>query len=130
MDFETKQLAERPNNLAPDGSEIRVLPRLEHGGMAHCTLHVGQISQAVAHHSVEEIWYFLEGEGQVWRKQGMREEVVDVHAGISLTIPTGTHFQFRNTGSTPLRFVIANMPPWPGAEEAYEVENYWPLSES
>jgi mannose-6-phosphate isomerase-like protein (cupin superfamily) len=127
MDFETKQITERPNNLAPDGSEIRLLPRLQRGGMAHCTLGVGQTSQAVAHHSVEEIWYFLEGEGQVWRKQGERELVVDVRAEISLTIPTGTHFQFRNTGSVPLRFVVATMPPWPGQDEAYEVENYWSL---
>jgi mannose-6-phosphate isomerase-like protein (cupin superfamily) len=42
---------------------------------------------------------------------------VDFYPGISLTIPTGTGFQFRNIGETPLKFIIAAMPPWPGEEE-------------
>ena len=66
----------------------------------------------------EELWVFLAGEGQVWRKQGERELVLDVHAGLSLTIPLGTQFQFRNTGDVPLEFIIATSPPWPGADEA------------
>jgi hypothetical protein len=51
------------------------------------------------------------------------EDVVKVGPGISLTIPVGTHFQFRNTGSEPFRFIIATMPPWwPGVNEAFFVE--------
>ena len=45
--------------------------------------------------------------------------------GVSLTIPLGAHFQFRNTGEAPLRFVIVTMPPWPGEDEAYGVEGHW-----
>jgi hypothetical protein len=48
--------------------------------------------------------------------------VADVVPGVSLTIPVETQFQFRNTGQEPLRFVIATMPPWPGADEAVPVE--------
>ncbi len=127
--METKTLPEGYDCLAPDGSEIRVLTSAERGSSVHCTLPLGKVSRAMAHRTVEEIWYFLEGQGQVWRKQGDREEVVDVSPGVSLTIPVGTHFQFRNTGDVSLRIVIATMPPWPGEEEAYGVDGYWPIQE-
>lgn len=58
---ETKDLGESVDYLAPDGSEIRLLPSLPHGGLAHCTLRPGGVSKAVRHRSVEEIWYVLEG---------------------------------------------------------------------
>jgi len=111
--------------LAPDGSEIRLLVSTGRGSMVHCTLPPGGVSKAVTHRTVEEVWYFLEGAGQVWRKSGAGEEVRDVSAGVSLSIPLGAYFQFRNTGPAPLRFVIVTMPPWPGAEEAVRVKDYW-----
>lgn len=128
--FETKHLTLDYNYLAPDGSEIRLLPEMTKGSFAHCSLPVKAVSSPVYHRTVEEIWYFLEGQGQVWRKQGDAEEVVDVHAGVSLTIPTGTQFQFRNTGNSTLHFVIATMPPWPkDRDEAVPVsEGGWPIS--
>ena len=83
------------------------------------------MSLAVAHRTVEEIWFFVEGQGEVWRKHGSREEVTAVAPGVSLTIPTGVHFQFRNTGSSPLRFLCVTIPPWPGGDEAYRVPGHW-----
>ena len=106
--FETKQVPQQYDNLAPDGSEIRLLHSMNGGG----------VSKPVYHLTTEEMWYFLGGQGQVWRKQGDNEAVVDVHQGISLTIPTGTHFQFRTVGESPLQFIIAGMPAWPGEQEA------------
>ena len=123
--FETTQLREDYDYLAPDDSEIRLLSSLGGGGLAHCTLPAGQVSRAVRHQTVEEIWYFLGGQGQVWRRQGDREEVVDVSPGICLTIPVGTHFQFQNTGHEPLTLVISTLPPWPGEGEAVRVEDHW-----
>jgi len=122
--FETKILPEE-FELAPDGSEVRPLLRLRGGSFAHCTLPVDSVSLAVRHRTVEEVWYFIGGEGQVWRRQGDNEETVNVVPGTCLTIPLGTNFQFRNTGSEPLRFVIATMPPWPGEGEAEMVEGRW-----
>jgi mannose-6-phosphate isomerase-like protein (cupin superfamily) len=55
------------------------------------------------------------------------ETVEAVHAGICVTIPPRTHFQFRNTGKVPLIFIIATMPPWPGSHEAERVPDYWAL---
>ena len=123
--FETKKLPGEYNYLALDGSEIRLLPEMKGGGLSHCTVPPQGIPQAVTHNTIEEIWYFIQGQGKVWRKQGDREEVVDAGPGTCLTIPTGTHFQFRNTGQEPLRFIIATMPTWPGEDEAVRVENYW-----
>jgi mannose-6-phosphate isomerase-like protein (cupin superfamily) len=123
--MQTKQLPQAPDCFAPDGSEIRLLPATGRASMVHCTLPPGKVSLAVTHRTVEEIWYFLEGQGEVWRKLGAREEVVQVSPGVSLTIPLGAHFQFRNSGDTPLRFVLATVPPWPGDNEAYRVADHW-----
>jgi mannose-6-phosphate isomerase-like protein (cupin superfamily) len=53
---------------------------------------------------------------------------VDVDPGVSLTIPHGTHFQFRNIGSESLAAVGVTMPPWPGDGEAIAVEGVWRTS--
>jgi mannose-6-phosphate isomerase-like protein (cupin superfamily) len=124
-DFETKQLPSHRNAVAPDGSDVRILLGLNGGGMAHFELAPHQVSKAVTHRTVEEIWYFLSGRGQMWRKQGERREIVDVYPGVSLTIPLGTRFQFRNTGSESLAAVGVTMPPWPGEGEAIAVEGVW-----
>ena len=62
--------------LAPDGSEIRLLPAMQGGGLCHCTLPAGMTSSPVAHRSVEELWYILEGQGEVWRKSDGTEATV------------------------------------------------------
>lgn len=121
----TKRLPKRPNYLAPDGTEIGLLPAMKGGGLCECVLPVGGISKPVKHKKVEEIWYVLEGEGQVWRKSKTKEKVVKVKPGVALTIPPGVSFQFRNTGKGPLRMMIVTMPPWPGPEEAIAVDGKW-----
>jgi mannose-6-phosphate isomerase-like protein (cupin superfamily) len=121
----TKLLSENYDCIAPDGSEIRFLQATEQASMVHCTLPEGACTQAVMHRTVEEIWYFLEGSGEVWRKSDENENISAVGPGVSLTIPLGYHFQFRNTGKIPLKFIIATMPPWPGADEAVIIDNHW-----
>ena len=93
-----KPLASDCDTLAPDGSEIRLLSATRRGSMVHCTLNPGEVSLPVAHKTVEEVWYFLEGSGQVWRKYGDEERVAEVAPGVSLSIPVGAHFQFRTKG--------------------------------
>jgi mannose-6-phosphate isomerase-like protein (cupin superfamily) len=126
MNFDQTQLPAQASCLAPDQSEIRLLLTVKGCGLCHCTLPDKQTSKAVKHQTVEEIWYFIQGHGQVWRKLGNQQEVLDVNPGVSLNIPVETHFQFRNTSHEPLCFVIATVPPWPGPEEAVRVEDYWP----
>jgi mannose-6-phosphate isomerase-like protein (cupin superfamily) len=129
-DFSTKRLPVARDTVAPDGSDVRVLLQLKGGGMAHFELGPGKVSRAVAHRTVEEIWFFLSGRGEMWRKQGAREEVVPVEPGVCLTIPCGTHFQFRSFGYEPLAAVGVTMPPWPGDGEAYEVVGTWDATPS
>jgi mannose-6-phosphate isomerase-like protein (cupin superfamily) len=93
--------------------------------MAHFRLSPGQTSAAVRHRSVEEIWFFLSGEGQMWRRDETHEAVVDVEPGVCVTIPTGTEFQFRATGDDALTAVGVTMPRWPGADEAIVVRGPW-----
>jgi mannose-6-phosphate isomerase-like protein (cupin superfamily) len=125
-EFCTKRLSVVPDTVAPDQSDVRILLQLAGGGMAHFELAAGTTSVAVAHRTVEEIWFFLTGRGEMWRRQGDREEVVAVESGVCITIPVGTHFQFRSFGHEPLAAVGVTMPPWPGASEAYPVQGKWP----
>jgi mannose-6-phosphate isomerase-like protein (cupin superfamily) len=126
MPWETKRLPARPDAVAPDGSDVRVLPGLGGGTMAHFELAPGETSIAVVHRTVEEIWFFVGGRGEMWRAHDEREEVVEVEPGIALTIPVGTRFQFRALGSAPLAAVGVTMPPWPGPDEAVTVDGRWP----
>lgn len=126
MDFDTRRLPAARDAVAPDGSDVRILLGLERGSVAHFEIGPGQISGAVAHRTVEEIWYVLKGRGEMWRKQGDREETVAMEPGVCLSIPVGTRFQFRCLGGEPLAVIGTTMPPWPGAGEAAEVDGLWP----
>lgn len=123
--FDSIRQKQQPDYIAPDGSEIRLLLSLQGGGVCHCSLPVGNTSSAVKHKTVDEIWYTLSGEGEIWRKNDEQEEVTTVKPGMCISIPVGTSFQFRNTGSGALSFLITTMPPWPGAEEAVPVKQNW-----
>ena len=125
IDFSTKRLPVKPDVVAPDGSDVRLLLSLSRGSLAHFELAPSQTSLAVAHRTVEEIWFFLRGRGEMWRKLNEHEEVVPVDAGVCLTIPCGTHVQFRSFGDEPLAAIGITMPPWPSEGEAYEVQGTW-----
>jgi mannose-6-phosphate isomerase-like protein (cupin superfamily) len=124
--FDTKRVNAAPDVIAPDGCEVRVLCASPRGGMAVFTLASGLVARAVAHRTIEEIWYFTRGRGRMWRKSGDREDIAEITAGISLSIPTGMHFQLRCDGEEPLEAVAATMPPWPGGGEATIVAGKWP----
>ena len=123
--FDTRHIPDAPDAVAPDGSEVRLLGSLPRGSMAGFRLAPGAVARAVAHRTVEEIWCFTAGRGRMWRRLGSREEVTEVAPGVSITIPTGTQFQFRCDGSEPLEAVAVTMPPWPGADEAFLVPGRW-----
>jgi mannose-6-phosphate isomerase-like protein (cupin superfamily) len=124
MRFESLFLPEE-YELAPDGSQVRPLLSYAEGSLAHCILPEGCVSIPIKHHTVSEIWYFIEGEGEIWRKLGENEGIVEVKTDVSITIPTNTCFQFRNTGSGPLKFLCFTMPKWPGDHEANTVKGPW-----
>ena len=126
--FITRWLADKADAIAPDGSEVRLLANATRGSMAHFKLPPGALSKAVAHRSVEEVWYIAAGRGRMWRKLGAAEEITELAQGVSIFIPIGAHFQFRCDGAEPLEAIGVTMPPWPGMDEAYEVEGFWTAS--
>ncbi len=123
--FETLQLPAEPTVVAPDGSDVRVLLSLGAGSMAHFELAAGAISAAMTHRSVEEVWFVVSGQGEMWRRQGTHEAVATLRPGTCVTIPVATHFQFRASPAGPLAAVAVTMPPWPGASEAVAVAGVW-----
>lgn len=106
--------------MAPDGSEVRVLAQGASGSMAHFRLPAGEVSIAKAHRSIEELWYFVAGQGEMI----IGDDVCAVGPGVSIHIPPETRFQFRATAGA-LEAVAVTMPPWPGEAEAIHAEPYW-----
>ncbi|MGD1016589.1 MAG: cupin [Roseiarcus sp.] len=123
--FETKTLGEEADAVAPDGAAVRLLLTLAGGSFAHFELPAGAVSRAVAHRTVEEIWWVLSGRGRIWRRSGDTESVVDAAPGLCLTIPLGTGFQFRAEPQASFAFLAVTMPPWPGGDEAFPVIGPW-----
>ena len=122
--------ATAPDYISPDGVEIRLILRPEVEGVQHhsvceAVVHPGQVSRPVRHRSVEESWYVLEGEGEVWRcppgADPASVATVRIGPGDALVIPPGFGFQVR-AGDALLRMVCSTVPPWPGPEEAIPVE--------
>jgi mannose-6-phosphate isomerase-like protein (cupin superfamily) len=123
--FDTKRLPALRDAIAPDGSDVRVLLQVNGGSLAHFELPAGETSVAVSHRTVEEIWFVVAGRGEMWRKLAEQEEIVPLEPGVSLTIPLGTHFQFRASGEESVAAIGVTMPPWPGDNEAFEVSGRW-----
>ena len=122
---ETKCLPDTADVVAPDGSEVCVLSQVSRGSMAHFKLAPGQVSKAVAHRTIEELWYIVSGSGRMWRQLEGDESIVELRSGVSLAIPIGAHFQFRSDSEDSLEAIGVAMPPWPGDDEAYEVMGPW-----
>ena len=110
---------------APDGSDVRLLAETRGGGMAQFALDEGAVARAVGHRTIEEMWFVTSGIGRMWRRMGDEEDIVDLRAGVALTIPTGAHFQFRSDSGGRLTVIAVTLPPWPGEGEAYSVAGLW-----
>src|SRR5258707_5264725 len=111
--FDTMRLPGVPDVAAPDGSDVRVLLQLDRGGMAHFELGAGRTSVAVAHHSVDEIWYILRGHGEMWRRQGDRRETGLLEPGTCGSISPRARLPIRATAPGPLPAATPAMPPPP-----------------
>jgi mannose-6-phosphate isomerase-like protein (cupin superfamily) len=107
---------------APDGSQVRPLWRVEpHGSMAHFELFPRQVSRAVRHRRVHELWFVVAGSGQMVVGD---DAPFPLHAGVSVHVPPRTRFQIR-AGSDGLRVVGVTMPPWPDEGDAEPAPSHW-----
>jgi mannose-6-phosphate isomerase-like protein (cupin superfamily) len=123
--MQTSSIPSTPDARSPAGAEVRHLMGGATGGMIHSTVPPGQINRATVHATVSEFWHVLSGKGEIWRRDDTAEETTVLEPGISIDIPVGTAFQYRCTGSEPLRFLCITMPPWPGASEATIINGPW-----
>ncbi|MER7767411.1 hypothetical protein [Kitasatospora sp. NPDC096140] len=127
--FRTARLADAPVVAAPDGAAVYPLLVLEgRGSLAVFTLAPGQVTHAVSHATVQELWQVTAGSGALWRRQGAREETVRLVPGTAASIPLGTAFQFRadEDSDGPLRITEVTVPPWPGTDgEARPEDGPW-----
>lgn len=94
-----------------DGSEIRELLHPEqHGGknqsLAEATVLSGQTTQKHFHKQTEEIYFILEGSGQMF----LGDEVFEVRAGDSVLINPGTTHCIQNNAPEILRFLCCCSP--------------------
>lgn len=119
------RLPSNPDARSPAGAEIRFIMDGATGNMIHSTVPPGQINRATVHSTVSEFWYILEGQGEIWRRDGTQERITSLVPGVSIDIPVGTQFQYRNVGTGPLTFICITMPPWPGDHEASHLEGAW-----
>jgi len=123
--MKTTLLPEHPEAKSPAGADIRFLIDGKTGNMIHSTVPPHQINRATVHTTVSEFWYILEGQGEIWRDDGVESCITDLVPGTAIDIPVGTSFQYRNASDVALKFICIAMPPWPGDSEATYVDGEW-----
>lgn len=94
-----------------DGSQIRsILDRTNapvcHQSLAEASLAAGEATQRHLHRATEEIYFVLEGTGEL----EVAGETRDVGPGDAILIPPGAPHTIRAT--TPLRFLCCCAPPY------------------
>ncbi len=111
-------------HTAPDGSLNLLIGDEPDGGLALCAIAPGATTIPVMHPSVEQLWYVLEGSGQVSRRQGSLDpEVTTLTPGACVDIGRGITFQFRadegrSSGEAArLKMLLLTVPRWPGPNE-------------
>ncbi len=119
------KLSSEADAKSPAGADIRFIMDGPTGNMIHSTVPPGQINRATIHATVGEFWHVLQGEGEIWRRDADEERITRLAPGVSIDIPVGTAFQYRNTGDQDLTFLCVSMPPWPGDHEASHIEGAW-----
>ena len=123
--MKTTTLPENADRKSPAGADVRFIMDGTTGDLIHSTVPPHQINKATIHATVSEIWYILDGHGEIWRDDGSESSVTTLVAGTSIDIPVGTAFQYRNVSDVDLTFICITMPPWPGASEATIIDGHW-----
>lgn len=66
-----------------------------------CKVPVGKTHKAHSHKTMEEIFYFTEGEGEI----RIGEEIETVGPGDRIIVPATLEHQIKNTGNTELKYI-------------------------
>jgi len=118
---EVRSLADAESFVTADGSTIRELFGLPTGGVEHqslaeATLAPGQATQRHYHRASEEIYFVLDGEGEM-ELDGERRPV---SAGDAVAIPAGAWHELRAEGERPLRILCSCAPPYRHEDTFFE----------
>lgn len=122
--YQTLLMAEAGSETAPDGSNVRPLLRFPEGSMARFEFSAGQVSHAVRHPELDELWYVIDGSGEMWRKQNQTSSIEPLAAGTCVSIPRNTAFQCR-AGGAGMAVIAVTLPAWSGDSNAIEVIGHW-----
>ena len=100
---------------------IRELCGLPTGGtvnqsLAEATIGPGQATERHYHAEAEEIYFVLDGEGEM----ELDGAIARLRSGDAVPIPPGAWHQIRNTGSEPLRFLCCCAPPYRHEDTFFE----------
>jgi mannose-6-phosphate isomerase-like protein (cupin superfamily) len=104
--MQVESLASAEPFTTKDGSTIRELHHTAAQSLAEATLEPGQATERHYHARTEEIYFLLEGEGEM-DVDGDRRRVVP---GDAVLIPAGARHQIR--AEAPLRFLCCCAPPY------------------
>jgi len=107
--------------VTADGSTIRELCGLPTGGtvkqsLAEASLEPGQTTKRHYHGETEEIYFVVEGEGDM-ELDGDRARV---GAGDAIPIAPGVWHELRNVGECPLRILCCCAPPYRHEDTFFE----------
>ena len=97
-----------------DGSTIRELHHTDAQSLAEATLAPGQMTQRHYHRASEEIYFVLDGEGDL-EIEGERRHV---RSGDAALIPAGEWHEI--VATTPLRFLCCCAPPYSHDDTFFE----------
>ena len=116
-----RSLADAESFVTADGSTIRELFGRPTGGverqsLAEATLAPGQATQRHYHRASEEIYFMLDGEGEI-ELDGERR---GVSAGDAVAIPAGSWHELRAEGDRPLRILCFCVPPYQHEDTFFE----------
>jgi mannose-6-phosphate isomerase-like protein (cupin superfamily) len=118
-------LAEAPPFITKDGSEIRELlahrnSAIRNQSLAEARLPVGAATAPHFHPRAEEIYFILEGRGQMQIEASVRA----VAPGDAIAIPPGLRHQITNTGDVTLRLLCCCAPCYENDDTV--MVNDWP----
>ncbi len=119
--MEVRSLAGAESFVTADGSTIRELFGLPTGGVEHqslaeATLAPGQATQRHYHRASEEIYFVLDGQGEM-EVDGVRRRIA---VGDAMAIPPGAWHELRAEGDRPLRILCCCAPPYRQEDTFFE----------
>jgi mannose-6-phosphate isomerase-like protein (cupin superfamily) len=91
----------------------------------HSTVPLGMVGRACRFRTIDEYWFVLSGEREIWRRAtDGRESITRLIPSVCIRHPLGTAFQYR-CRDVPLVFAVTALPPWPGDDEAVIIDGPW-----